>query len=264
MRGEYHALYSAVVVVSTCLILSSQVNQSTLAFTDGNISTSGDRQVAVWASGLNTTALLNDIWIENKNSTTTFGLVAENQAIIRGDLIRYSSEQRGSCAFVADGGGITIHQSVAHTSAEESAIFCSLGGGNRVGTIHGQEVAAVSDNGPAVVLSGNTWLAAFTNCTFSAGGAAAVISTLVPGSQLDETILHFTNSQVTATGPSSPVFLFTFKRTRATVHRTNLIPSASNLLTLVSCSRAEKAGDCTPFRVAVLVSESAVSGDIQA
>ncbi|OIW30944.1 hypothetical protein CONLIGDRAFT_668822 [Coniochaeta ligniaria NRRL 30616] len=239
-------------------------NQSTFDFIHGSISTSGDRQVGVWVYGPNATAHVTDVLIENKNSDIAFGLVAEEEAVLRADLVNYSSDSRGTCAFVADGGEITIHDSIARSRAEESSIFCSLGGGDALGQIHSQEVVAISEKGPAVVLSGNTELAAFTNTTFSAGGPAAIISTRVGSGVLQDTVLRVTTSQITSTNPTSPVLLFTLKDIDAIFYRTDLVPSQSNILLHTACSSAAQAGDCRPFQATVLMAESSIVGDIQA
>ncbi|KAH8907849.1 hypothetical protein BR93DRAFT_569460 [Coniochaeta sp. PMI_546] len=239
-------------------------NQSIFNIIHGSISTSGDRQVGAWASGLNTTVHVTDVLIENKNSEGAYGLVAESEAVLLAELVEYSSDSRGTCAFVADGGEITIHESVAQSRADESSIFCSLGGGDALGQIHGQEVIGVSEKGPAVVLSGNTYLAAFTNSTFIAGGPAAIISTKLGSGLLKDTVLRITSSHITTTSPNSPILLFTLKDIDAVLHRTELTPSASNVLLHAACSAVEKSGDCDPFEALVVVSESVIVGDIQA
>lgn len=241
-----------------------QANQSTFNFIHGSIATAGDRQVGVWAHGLNTTAHVTDISIENKNTEIAFGLVAEREAVLLAELVEYSSDAKGTCAFVADGGEITVHDSVAHSRADGASIFCSLGGGDALGQIHGQGVTAVSEHGPAVVLSGNTHLAAFTNSTFLAGGSAAIINTWAGSGIHPNTVLRVTSSQITATNPTSPVLLFTLKDIDAIFHRAKLIPSESNLLLRAACSDATQSSGCNPFRATVLVSESSIVGDIQA
>jgi len=245
------------------LTIPLQVNQSTFNFDHGAISTFGDRQVGVWSHGLNTTVHLTEVSIENKNSTMAFGLVAEREAVLLADLVEYSSDSIGTCAFVADGGEITIHESVAHSRGQQSCIFCSLGGGDALGQIHSQHVIGISEKGPAVVLSGNTWLAAFTNTTFIADGPV-MTSTKLGSSLLNDTVLRVTSSSLTATNPSHAVLLFTLKDIDAIFYRSELIPSASNVLLQVACSGAAQAGDCNPFRAMVLVSESTITGDIQA
>lgn len=199
--------------------------------------------------------------IENKDSTIAFGVVAGEDAIVTADLLQYSSNSPGTCAFVADGGKITVSSSVAHARAVDSSIFCTLGGFDR---IDAQNVVAVSENGTAVVLSGNTFLAEFTNCTLAAGGPAAIVGAWVAGGLRAATSLRVTSTRVTATGPSSPVLLFTLKDINAVFYNTQLIPSASNLLLLVACTAASQAGECTPFGAVIQVSESFIVGDIQA
>ena len=246
------------------LTCPTQANQSTFILNHGSILTSGDGQVGVWASGLNTTVHVSDVSIENKDTNIAFGLVAVREAVVLADLLQYSSDAPGTCAFVADGGEITIHSSLAHTRGDGSAIFCTLGGGETLAQIHAQEVAAVSENGPAVVFSGSTYLAAFTNVTVSAGGPAAIISTSVPGGLLPATILRVTGSRFTATGPNSPVLLSTLRSIDAIFYQSELVASASNILVHAACSAAAEAGGCTPFDAALVISESSVVGDVQA
>lgn len=241
-----------------------QVSQSTFNFDHGSISTSGDNQVAVWASGVNTTVHVTDVLIENTNSEIAFGLVAEQEAVIFADLVEYSSDASSStCAFVADGGEITIHDSVAHSRGDYSTIFCSLGGGDSLGQIHSQEVIGVSEKGLGVLLSGNTYLAAFTNTTLIADGPT-IASARIGSGLLSDTVLRVTSSSLTATNSLYPVLSFLMKDIDAIFYRTELIPSASNLLLHAACNADPSEGLCQPFRAMVLVSESTIVGDIRA
>lgn len=166
---------------------------------------------------------------------------------------------------MADGGAITVHDSVAHTRGHDSPIFCSFGGGEVGGEIHSQEVIGISEQGPAVLLSGNTYQAAFTNTSLFSNGPAIVNTRL--GSNLDAldgTIVRVTSSSLSTTNPLDPVLLFMLEDIDAIFHRTELVTSASNILLHAACNADLSEGLCEPFRVTVLVSESTIVGDIRA
>jgi hypothetical protein len=218
----------------------------------------------VWAWGLNTTVHVTDVSVENKDTEIGFGLVADHEAVILADRVEYTSDSLSStCAFVADGGEITIHQSTAHVSGPYSSVFCSLGGGNALGQIHSQEVLGISKNGPGALLTGNTWLAAFTNTTLISDGPAIQSSRLGAG-YLNDTVVRVTSSALTTNNPLYPVLLFLVKDIDAIIYRSELTPSASNLLLQTGCSNSAQSGACLPFQAMVLVSESKIVGDIQA
>lgn len=240
------------------------MNHSTFNFDHGSISTFGDNQVGVWAQGQNTTIHLTDITVENNNSDSAFGLVAEQEAVLLAELVAYSSDPSSStCAFVADGGKLTVHESVAHVRGGDSHVFCSIGGGEAAGQIHSQGVIGISEKGPAVMLSGNTQLAALTDTTLFADGPAVVSTKLGSGAPGD-TVLRVTSSSLTATNPLHPLLLFTLKDMDAILHRTELTPSPSNILLHAACTADLSEGACAPFRATVLVSESTIAGDIRA
>ncbi|KAB5562986.1 hypothetical protein GE09DRAFT_1056730 [Coniochaeta sp. 2T2.1] len=223
-------------------------NQSYFTFGYGLITTTGPGEVAVYASGENTTAHLSAAVVENKDTDFSFGLVANDQAAISASFIEYSSNSTGTCAFVADGGYITVSESTAVLRGPESAVFCSLGSGDALSEIHAQDVSAYSENGPIAALYGNTYLAAFTNSTLYSGGRAAIISSTIGAGALSDTVLHATSSQIEAMNPDAPVLLFTLKDIDATFYHTELIPSASNVLLHAACDDSAAEGDCNHFR----------------
>ena len=243
-----------------------QTDQSYFSFSYGLITTTGEGELGVYASGLNTTAHLNAVVVQNKDTDLAFGLVAQDEAVVTASFVNYSSNSTGTCGFVADGGEITVSDSTAVARGPDSSIFCSFASDavNTLSEIHAQDVVAYSGNGPIAVLLGNTYLAAFTNSSFSSGGDAAIISSSVGVEVLSDTVLHTTSTQIKATHPDAPVLLFTLKDIYATLHLTELIPSASNVLLRAACDASAMEGDCNQFRVSTLVSESTISGDIQA
>ncbi|KAB5560097.1 hypothetical protein GE09DRAFT_1220758 [Coniochaeta sp. 2T2.1] len=219
--GEAHltSMYDSAAVCVT--------NQSYFSFGHGLITTTGPGEVAVYASGENTTAHLSDVMIQNKETDLAFGVVAQDQAVVTASFVEYSSNSTGTCGFVADGGEITVSDSTAVLGGPENAVFCSFGSGDTLSEIHGQDVTAYSENGPIAALYGNTYLAAFTNSTFSSGGRAAIISTTIGSgalsdTALSDTVLHTASSRIEATNPDAPVLLCTLKDIDATFHQIDI------------------------------------------
>ena len=192
--------------------------------------------------------------------------MASQGGAIHATNIQYDAADAGACAFVSDGGNLTISQSKANTRSIGSSLFCSLETGEG-GDIHASELVAISEVSPAVWLSGPIGLVAFTNCDIKGSGPAAFISAPVKLGPSPQATIRIVDSNLTATGAYAPIFLLGKSDADIRLYNTKLTTSDSGIIASTACfgplNIALTAGHCDPFSVTIAVSESRPVGDIE-
>lgn len=199
-------------------------------------------------------------------SAATYGLVASQHGAIYASNVQYDASDAGACAFVSDGGTLNVAHSRADTRSIGSSLFCSFE--NREGgDIYANDIAAISEVSSAVWLAGRTGIVAFTNCEITGSGPGAVTSAPVKLGASPQARIRIVDSNITATGAHSPIFLLGKGDTDIRIYNTELTTSDSGIIASAACfgplNIALTAGSCDSFSVTITISESKPVGDIE-
>lgn len=166
---------------------------------------------------------------------------------------------------MSEGGTLNIGQSKARTKSVGSSVFCSEHG-EGLSELYANEVAATSDDSAAAWLFG-PGVASFTNCDIKGGGPGAIIAAPVKLGNFTQTRIRIVDSNLTATGAYSSVFLLGRSDVDIRIYNTKMTPSDSGIIAATVCFGPQNivlgATDCEPFTATITVSESNPVGDIE-